>query len=121
MDQLFLPDDLLDGNMKKVVSHLDILRNFSSNADMPAPEPSWKDKAPTKKSTAVVLSSNNNEEQQIKEAFQYSPILSDTDRLRYNPQLELLAWNWLEEVLGEKVGEGSSGKLISHLKTGLNE
>lgn len=53
---------------------------------------------------AVITHTNDDE---IKEAFQY------------NPRLEALAWDWIEELLGEKIGDRSS-RLVSHLKSGKN-
>lgn len=102
---------------------MDVLRNFSSNADVALPqEKKWKDPSSKKNpdispaQRELIAGANTNDEQ-IKEAFQYVPLNCLLIFLRYNPQLESLAWTWIEEVLGEKVGD-RSGRLISFLKTG---
>jgi hypothetical protein len=37
---------------------------------------------------------------------------------RFDPQLEAIAWNWIEALLEEKIGDRSE-KLCTHLSTGV--
>lgn len=70
---------------------------------------------------------NLDDDDQIKETLQYVVgfVEAFTCRMlcdlipfcRYDPYLETQAWNWIEELLGETIGERSI-RLTTHLKTG---